>query len=60
MQTRGEEGALADYYDQALTHGDLLVAVEDNAPGNQQRLQKAERILEAAGAPPFELKHEEP
>jgi hypothetical protein len=60
MRTRGEEGTLADYYDQALTHGDLLVAVEDDAPGNQQRLQEAERVFKAAGAKPFVLEPEEP
>lgn len=58
MRTRGEEGALADYYDQALTHGDLLVAVEDRQPGNEQRLQQAEQIFADAGVSSFPLEPE--
>jgi hypothetical protein len=58
MRTRGEEGALADYYDQALTRGDLLVAVEDQEPGNELRLQRAEQIFADAGASSFPLEPE--
>lgn len=59
MQTRGEEGALADYYDQALTKGDLLVAVEDHESDRRQRLGQAEQIFAAAGAKPFSLDSED-
>jgi hypothetical protein len=58
MRSRGEEGALADFYDQALTRGDLLVAVEDDQPGTNQRLQRAEQIFTDAGAAPFPLEPE--
>lgn len=55
MQTRGEEGALADFYDQALTRGDLLVAVTDEEAGNAERLSHAERILRDSGSQPVSL-----
>ncbi|REJ88784.1 MAG: hypothetical protein DWQ34_21195 [Planctomycetota bacterium] len=60
MQTRGEERELADYYDQALTRGDLLVAVEDfDEDGRQQRLERAEQIFRESGAEPIRLQSEE-
>jgi hypothetical protein len=58
MRSRGEEGALADFYDQALTRGDLLVAVEDDKPGSHLRLQQAEQIFADAGAASFPLEPE--
>jgi hypothetical protein len=58
MQTRGEEKTLADFYDQSLTKGDLLVAVEDDQPGNEFRLRKAERAFHAAGAKAVPLESE--
>ena len=58
MQTRGEEHALADYYDQALTRGDLLVAVEDEGKGARQRLHQAEQIFIESGAEPISLEKE--
>ena len=57
MQTRGMEGTLADYYDQSLTQGDLLVAVTDE---NEDRLEAAEQALKAAGARPVPLDTETP
>jgi hypothetical protein len=59
MQSRGEEGALADFYDQALTRGDLLVAVEDHNPGGEQRLAAAEQLFRQAGAESIELDSED-
>ena len=55
MESRGEKRALADYYDQALTRGDLLVAVEDRRPGGRERLDQAAGILENAGSEPVPL-----
>jgi len=52
---RGVEDELARFYDQAVTKGNLLVAVEDDS-GN--RLQQAEAILRDAGAEPVELEKE--
>lgn len=59
MQSRGEERALADYYDQALTRGDLLVAVEDHTQGSQERLAKAEKLFHESGAEPIPLDSED-
>jgi hypothetical protein len=42
MMTRGAEKELADYYDQAVMHGKLLVAVET---ADDLRRQEAARIL---------------
>ncbi|MBX3437926.1 MAG: hypothetical protein KF861_10580 [Planctomycetaceae bacterium] len=48
MMTRGAEKELADYYDQALTHGKILVGVETSEP----RLQTiADEILQHEGRP---------
>lgn len=45
MLTRYAEGDLADYYDQAVVPGKILVAVEDRAPRATERLNKAEQVL---------------
>jgi hypothetical protein len=58
MRSRGEEGTLANFYDQSLTQGDLLVAVEDDQPGNARRLQLAEEAFTQAGAEPIPLRSE--
>jgi len=52
MMTRGFEPAIADYYDQAVQRGRVLVAVESEVPGE---LELAEQTLDAAGAEPVEL-----
>lgn len=53
MMTRGVERELANFYDQALTAGKLLVAVDiHNEP---ERLKLAEQILAEAGAEPIAL-----
>lgn len=53
MTTRGLEPEIADYYDQALERGQILVAVEWTAEGPP--LARAEEILAAEGADPFTL-----
>jgi hypothetical protein len=58
MQTRGHEGSLADFYDQALTQGKLLVAAEDKSPRQQELLARAERVFADAGALPMPLEQD--
>jgi hypothetical protein len=55
MVSRGVEHEVADYYDQALTAGDLLVAAEIEAGEDLAKLERAERAFEAAGARPIAL-----
>jgi hypothetical protein len=55
MMTRGVEHELANYYDQALTAGKILVAVEDRGPNHDRRLDEAEKILAEGGAEPMPL-----
>jgi hypothetical protein len=57
MMTRGAEKELADYYDQAITHGKILVAVETQDE-SQQRV--ADRILGLEGTPPTAIPSESP
>lgn len=47
MTTRGVEKEVADYYDQSLTSGKLLVAVEDEDP---ERLKLAEELFAESGS----------
>jgi hypothetical protein len=54
MSTRGFEPEIADFYDQALRRGSILVSVESEHE-NDLRLVQAERILESAGAEPMSL-----
>jgi hypothetical protein len=56
MMSRGVEKELANYYDQEVQRGNLLVAVEDHSSAQQQRLLEAERILSEAGAEPMPLR----
>jgi len=58
MMTRGLEKELADYYDQAVVRGRILVAAEDRSPGGQQRLAAAARMLEEAGAEPVPMRED--
>jgi hypothetical protein len=55
MLTRGLEKEAADFYDQAVQDGKILVVVEDVSSGAADRLAKAEQLLAAAGAEPLEL-----
>jgi hypothetical protein len=54
MMTRGIEKEAANYYDQAVVGGEILVAVEPATP-NAARLAQAEQILQSAGAKPVPL-----
>jgi len=58
MATRGFDPEIADYYDQALTKGRILVAV-DTAPAEGETVpgpERAERVFEACGAEPISLR----
>lgn len=58
MMTRGFEREVADFYDQAVVTGDILVAVEPHgstAAENESQLSAAESIFRAAGARPLPL-----
>jgi hypothetical protein len=55
MITRGVEKELANYYDQAVTRGKILVAAEDRSETQLAMLAKATRILADAGAEPVAL-----
>lgn len=54
MTTRGFEPEIADFYDQAVRRGSILVSVESEHEGDA-RLAQAERILESVGAEPMSL-----
>ncbi len=55
MMTRGFEKEIADFYDQAVERGKILVAVDEHGPDASARLAEAERILADAGATPLSL-----
>jgi hypothetical protein len=55
MTTRGVERELANYYDQAVVEGKILVAAEAHGAQAPVRLAEARRILEQAGAEPVAL-----
>jgi hypothetical protein len=55
MMTRGVEKELADYYDQAVQRGKILVAAEDHSEAQRQRLAKAATILSECGSEPVAL-----
>lgn len=55
MMTRGVEKEAANYYDQAVTRGKILVAAEDQSDHAEQLLARAERVFAEAGAEPIEL-----
>ena len=50
FMTRGMEKELADYYDQAVVQGNILVAAERKDENAGASLAEAARILEANGA----------
>jgi hypothetical protein len=56
MMSRGVERELANYYDQEVQRGNLLVAVEDHGDDSKNRLREAEQILADAGAAPMPLR----
>ncbi len=55
MTTRGLEPEISDFYDQALSRGQILVAVDTDRPGGSGR-DRAERALLEAGALPLALR----
>jgi hypothetical protein len=55
MMTRGVEKELANFYQQAVVSGQILVAAEDHGPNRQRRLMEAAEILAEAGAQPLPL-----
>jgi hypothetical protein len=58
MMTRGVDRELADYYEQAVLKGKILVAAEDTGPQHTPHLVAAERIFAAHGALPVTLDHD--
>jgi outer membrane lipoprotein SlyB len=50
MMTRGVEKSLADFYQQAVVDGRILVAAEDTGPNGEQSLAAAASVLTSAGA----------
>jgi hypothetical protein len=56
MMTRGTEKELADYYDQAVVGGKILVAAEDRGPNAAANLARASQIMVEAGAEPLPLR----
>jgi hypothetical protein len=56
MSTRGVERETANYYDQAVIQGKILVAAEDHGPDQQARLAAAAHALAEAGAEPLPLR----
>ena len=55
MLSRGTEKEPANYYNQALLAGQILVAVEVHGEEAESRLKDAEQILMAAGSHPVSL-----
>ncbi len=55
MMTRGVERELADFYQQSVLNGQILVAAEDHTPDSSARMAQAAQILTDAGAQPFPL-----
>jgi hypothetical protein len=56
MMTRGVERELADYYQQAVLDGRILVAAEHSGPHHARRLAEAALVLAEAGAQPLPLR----
>ena len=50
MMTRGVEKELADFYDQAVLDGRILIAVDIHGPDAERRLHEAEKILSDGNA----------
>lgn len=55
MMTRGVEKELANFYQQAVISGQILVAAEDHGADRQRRLAQAAHILSDAGALPLQM-----
>ncbi len=55
MMTRGFDKEIANFYDQAVKRGKILVAVEVHGERSVARLDEAEHILAEAGSEPLAL-----
>jgi len=55
MMTRGVEKELADYYDQAVSKGDLLVAAERRGADQDEMAARAEAVFTESGSKPLKL-----
>jgi hypothetical protein len=55
MMTRGVEKEAADYYDQSVARGKILVAAEQKGPGKAGMLAEAEKVFERHGAHPMPM-----
>ena len=55
MMTRGVEKEAANFYDQEVAAGNLLVAVECHRPEADALLRRAEEVLVGTGAEPLPL-----
>jgi hypothetical protein len=55
MMTRGVEKQLANFYQQSVLNGQILVAAEDHGPHSHERLAEAAAALAAAGALPLPM-----
>src|SRR6185437_2587089 len=55
MMTRGIEKEAANFYDQSVAEGKLLVTIEHHTPSSKPTLADAEKILAEAGALPLQL-----
>jgi hypothetical protein len=55
MMMRGVDKEVADFYDQAVQKGKLLVAVEDHSASAPERLARAEHVFLTTGAEPIAL-----
>ena len=58
MLTRGEEGALSDFYDQAIREGQLLIGVELSGDDRDRRVAGADALFKAHGGTPVHLRAE--
>jgi heat induced stress protein YflT len=56
MMTRGVEKELANFYQQAVLSGQVLVAAEDHSPSSEKMLAVAEKILAESGARPLPMR----
>lgn len=55
MMTRGVEKELANFYNQAVTEGKILIAAEQEDPSRHAMLQRADEIFARHGVHPVEL-----
>lgn len=58
LVSRGVEDELARFYDQGVSEGQILIAVEPAGKDVDERLAAAERIFAETGAEPFELREQ--